>query len=145
MRQIVVLQAHLCCKQNERLRKCVNDHLYGVYSVAEYFLQHRQVISVHGGNFSLFKLGGEPGRGHKGERFKGLTWLKSNWSWMCTMQERCWPSSAAGYLQGLWRADGLHLFLSFLIDIWLYQAVEDDTFNTPGERERSGGSRTDNK
>lgn len=40
---------------------CVSDHLYGVYSVAEYFLQNRQVVSVHGGDFSLFELGGEPG------------------------------------------------------------------------------------
>lgn len=31
--------------------------------MAEYFLQNWQVISVHGGNFSLFKFGGEPVRG----------------------------------------------------------------------------------
>lgn len=38
-------------------------HLNRIYSVAEYFLQNGQVVSVHGGNFSLFELGGEPGWG----------------------------------------------------------------------------------
>ncbi len=49
---------------------CANNHLYGVYGVAEYFLQNSQIISVHGGNLSLFKLGGEPGTRERGDRFK---------------------------------------------------------------------------
>lgn len=36
------------------------NHLYWIYTVAEYFLQDGQIVPVHGGNFSLFKLGGEP-------------------------------------------------------------------------------------
>lgn len=46
---------------------CLNDHLYRVHGLAEYFLQNRQIVSVHGGDLSLFKLGGEPGRGDRGE------------------------------------------------------------------------------
>lgn len=56
---------------------CVNDHLYGFYGVAEYFLQNRQIISVHGGHFSLFKLGREPGRGDRSHKLKWLVNIAS--------------------------------------------------------------------
>lgn len=42
------------------------------------------------------------------------------------------PPSTTSNLQGLRSADGLHLFLPFLINIRLHQTVEDDAFYTPG-------------
>lgn len=110
----------------------VNDHLNGVHRVAEYFLQNGQIVSVHGGNFSLFKLGGEPGRGDRGDQFKTLIWQKPKWL-VATFNHSDWPPRTASYLQGLRCADGLHLFLAFVISIRLYQTVEDDAFYTPGE------------
>lgn len=35
--------------------------------MAEYFLQHREVVSVHGGDLSLFELGREPGGGDRAD------------------------------------------------------------------------------
>jgi len=51
---------------------CVIDHLYGFDGVAEYFLQNRQVISVHGGGFSVFELGGVPDDGSEETAFRNL-------------------------------------------------------------------------
>lgn len=51
------------CRLKEQfygLERCYNDHLYGLYRVAEDFLQDRKVFSVHGCDFSFFKYGGKP-------------------------------------------------------------------------------------
>lgn len=63
-----------------RVCLCKINYLYRIYTVAEYFLQDGQIVPVHGGNFSLFKLGGEPGQGDTEDLVKTFprriqTWL----------------------------------------------------------------------
>lgn len=52
-----------------------------------------------------------------------------------TQQEWDGPPCTSCYLQSLRRADGLHVFLPFVINVGLYETVEDDSFYTPGDRD----------
>lgn len=46
------------------------------------------------------------------------------------------PPGTSCYLQGLRRADGLHVFLPFVINCRLYETVEDNSLYTPGAQKR---------
>lgn len=108
-------------------------HLNRIYSVAEYFLQNRQVVSVHGGHFSLLKLGREP-------VWKDAEVLSCNinhlFLWGVQRYEKAAPPSTSSYLQSLGCADGLHVLLPFVINGGLYEAVENYSLDTPEEQKR---------